>query len=247
MTPAGWHPDPEGSAQLRWWDGQQWTSAVQPFPANFAQEAGVAPIPDEPKRKKWPLIVGGTAALIVLVGILGAVISPDKKTDVASAASGTTTTQSSAAATTTVAPRTTTTVAPRTNTTVAPAPPIATTEPAQLAPPMTVAPRPTTPENTQPAMTSGQRNAVGSARDYLGFSSFSRQGLIEQLEYEDYSTDDATFAVDYVSPDWNEQAAESAQSYLDFTSFSRQGLIDQLEYEGFTSAQAQYGADQAGL
>ncbi|WP_082897723.1 DUF2510 domain-containing protein [Rhodococcus sp. EPR-157] len=27
-TPAGWHPDPEGSGQLWWWDGQQWTSEV---------------------------------------------------------------------------------------------------------------------------------------------------------------------------------------------------------------------------
>jgi hypothetical protein len=24
-NPAGWHPDPQGQAALRWWDGQQWT------------------------------------------------------------------------------------------------------------------------------------------------------------------------------------------------------------------------------
>ncbi len=24
-TPAGWHPDPQGQAALRYWDGQQWT------------------------------------------------------------------------------------------------------------------------------------------------------------------------------------------------------------------------------
>ncbi|WP_124390513.1 DUF2510 domain-containing protein [Rhodococcus wratislaviensis] len=30
----GWHPDPEGKPQLRWWDGQQWTAATQPLPAH---------------------------------------------------------------------------------------------------------------------------------------------------------------------------------------------------------------------
>ena len=26
--PAGWHPDPQGQAALRYWDGQQWTEHV---------------------------------------------------------------------------------------------------------------------------------------------------------------------------------------------------------------------------
>lgn len=31
MTPAGWYPDPRGTAgQLRWWDGQVWTEHVHP-------------------------------------------------------------------------------------------------------------------------------------------------------------------------------------------------------------------------
>ena len=29
-TPPGWHPDPYGQAQLRWWDGTQWTHEVNP-------------------------------------------------------------------------------------------------------------------------------------------------------------------------------------------------------------------------
>ncbi|MGX1810985.1 Ltp family lipoprotein [Nocardia sp. NPDC055321] len=94
-------------------------------------------------------------------------------------------------------------------------------------------------------LTSGQRNAIQSAQQYLDFSAFSRSGLIDQLEYEEFSTADATFAVDSLDVDWNEQAAKSAKQYLEYTSFSRSGLIDQLVYEGFTRAQAEYGANAA--
>ncbi|WP_040796802.1 Ltp family lipoprotein [Nocardia higoensis] len=89
----------------------------------------------------------------------------------------------------------------------------------------------------------GQQNAVQSAQQYLEISAFSRSGLIDQLEYEGYSTDDATSAVDSLNVDWNEQAAKSAKEYLELTSFSRSGLIDQLVYEGFTYAQAEYGVN----
>jgi hypothetical protein len=95
--------------------------------------------------------------------------------------------------------------------------------------------------------TVSQSNAVESAESYLRFSSFSRSGLIDQLEFEGYSNADATYAVDKVNPDWFEQAAKSAKSYLDFSSFSRQGLIDQLEFEGFTTQEAIYGVEQNGF
>lgn len=90
------------------------------------------------------------------------------------------------------------------------------------------------------------RNALKSAESYLEFSSFSRQGLIEQLEYEQYSNEAAVYAVDNVGADWNEQALGSALSYLDFSAFSREGLIEQLEYEGFTAEEAKYGVDNCG-
>ena len=28
QAPAGWHPDPTGQSQWRWWDGQAWTDTV---------------------------------------------------------------------------------------------------------------------------------------------------------------------------------------------------------------------------
>jgi hypothetical protein len=85
-----------------------------------------------------------------------------------------------------------------------------------------------------PGETAAQENARRSAEDYLGTSAFSRSGLIKQLKFEGYSTADATYGVDAVSPDWNEQAAKSAANYLDISSFSRSGLIHQLKFEGFT-------------
>lgn len=94
--------------------------------------------------------------------------------------------------------------------------------------------------------TLAQQNAVGSAESYLRFSAFSRQGLIDQLIFEDYSREDATYAVDKVNPDWFEQAALKAESYLEFSSFSRQGLIDQLLFEGFSQQEAVYGVEQNG-
>lgn len=71
--------------------------------------------------------------------------------------------------------------------------------------------------------------------------------MIGQLEYEGFTTEQATYGADNCGADWMEQAALSAQNYLDFTEFSRQGLIDQLLYEGFTQEQAEYGVTQAGM
>jgi hypothetical protein len=89
--------------------------------------------------------------------------------------------------------------------------------------------------------TVSQENARESAETYLRFSSFSREGLIEQLVFEDYSEADAEYAVDVLEVDWSEQAAGSAENYLSFSSFSESGLTDQLIFEGYTRAEAEYG------
>lgn len=95
--------------------------------------------------------------------------------------------------------------------------------------------------------TVSQKNALKKAQSYLGFSAFSYSGLVDQLEFEGFSTEDATWAVDHCGADWNKQAAKKAQSYLDFTSFSHAGLVEQLIFEGFTAEQAEYGVSATGL
>ena len=89
----------------------------------------------------------------------------------------------------------------------------------------------------------GERNALKSANSYLRYTAFSAQGLIDQLEFEGYSTEEATYAIEHCGADWNEQAIKKAKSYLSYTSFSKGGLIKQLEFEKFTSSEAEYGAD----
>lgn len=119
--------------------------------------------------------------------------------------------------------------------------PVETSEPATEA-----VTEPAPQEPVAPVETTGQINAKRTALDYLNYSAFSRQGLIDQLMYEGYSAEDSTYAVDSVGADWNTEAALMAKQYLDYSAFSRDGLIEQLIYEGFSPEEAAYGAAQNG-
>lgn len=92
----------------------------------------------------------------------------------------------------------------------------------------------------------GEENASRSASSYLSLAPFSYTGLIEQLEYEGYTKEEAVYAVDNCGADWNEQAAKSARNYMETSALSRTELINQLKYEGFTEEQAEYGAKAVG-
>lgn len=103
----------------------------------------------------------------------------------------------------------------------------------------------TTPE--APEVTASQQNAMDKANQYLSLSGFSRSGLIGQLEFEKFTTEDATFAVDNIGADWTEQAAVKAKAYNDLTPMSHGGLVDQLIFDGFTPEEAEAGVVAIGL
>lgn len=93
------------------------------------------------------------------------------------------------------------------------------------------------------SLTAEQQNAVAAAKSYLSVSAFSRQGLIEQLEFSEYTHDDAVLAVENLKISWEEQALKKAKAYLSVHAFSYSGMIEQLEFDGFTKEEATYGAD----
>ncbi len=109
---------------------------------------------------------------------------------------------------------------------------------------------PPTPTSEAPQYPPQVEQARRSAESYLGYTAFSRNGLIRQLTSsagEGFPKDVATQAVDSLDVDWNAQAVKSAENYLSYTSFSCSGLKQQLSSsagEGFTKAQATYGASQ---
>ena len=119
-------------------------------------------------------------------------------------------------------------------------------EPATETKAETVAPKAET-KPTEPQATTSQKNALKKAKSYLNYSAFSYSGLIEQLEFEGFSTEDATYGADNCGADWMVQAEKKAKKYLDYSSFSHAGLVEQLEFEGFTPEQAEHGATSQGL
>lgn len=118
------------------------------------------------------------------------------------------------------------------------------TKPAQEEP--TAEPSKAAQDEPVETVTTGQRNALSKANQYLSIMAFSHSGLISQLEFEGYTTEEATYGADNCGADWNEQAAKKAQNYIDIMPFSRQGLIDQLKFDGFTQSQAEYGVSAVG-
>ncbi|MDE5801313.1 MAG: Ltp family lipoprotein [Lachnospiraceae bacterium] len=100
---------------------------------------------------------------------------------------------------------------------------------------------------TEKVLTVGEINALNLAHAYLEAMPFSLNGLIEQLEYEGFSYDEAKYAADNCGADWKEQAVLMGRKYLELYGFSRSDLYEQLKYEGFSSNEAGYALRELGL
>lgn len=96
------------------------------------------------------------------------------------------------------------------------------------------------------ATTTGQKNALSAAKNYLKVMPFSHKGLQEQLTFDGYTSEEALYAADNCNADWNAQALKAAKQYLSTMPFSAKGLKEQLTFDSFTSDQAQYGVDNCG-
>ena len=130
--PPGWHPDPDGSNQLRWWDGQQWTDQYQPSPVSTSAGEKVS----MGRGKKIAIGAAVVFVGLIIVGLIGNALSPDKDKGKAAenaAASSSTTTKSTSATptatpqvvvpTATPTPANTTSSAPRPTRPTTPKPP----------------------------------------------------------------------------------------------------------------------------
>lgn len=113
----------------------------------------------------------------------------------------------------------------------------------QLRDPRSV-PVPGAADDHQP--TFGEQNALRDAEEWLGIKAFSYADLIERLEKDDFTHEEAVFAADRCGADWYEQAVLCAEEWLDIKAFSRAGLIERLEKDGFTHEEAVYAAEQVG-
>ncbi|MFE5700294.1 DUF2510 domain-containing protein [Rhodococcus koreensis] len=70
QLPPGWHPDPEGSPQLRWWDGTQWTSQTHP--------TETAP---NKKMRLWKALTLGAAGVVALWVLVAVILNVTGETD----------------------------------------------------------------------------------------------------------------------------------------------------------------------
>ena len=103
-------------------------------------------------------------------------------------------------------------------------------------------------------MTTAQQQAVVAGQQYLALGTgFSEAGLLQQLTSSygsGFAKSDAEFAIQYLHPNWDQQAVEAAKAYLKLGGFSAASLTQQLTSSygaQFTESQAEYAVKAVGL
>ncbi|MET0830281.1 MAG: Ltp family lipoprotein [Microbacterium sp.] len=250
---AGWYPDTALPGTERYYDGAAWTEQSRP-----AAATATPPTATPKKKRKWPWIVGAAVAAVILIPAIATAGNGGSADDVADKPAAVGEAEEPAAE---VAPVMVAMPAGLVGMTAsdasnalaavglkadydgeATAKVLSIDGAAEVEEGTTV----TLIVEQPPVLTLSQENAVSKGRSYLGLMGFSRTGLIQQLAFEGYSNEDATFAADFIAPDWNTEAAEKAKSYLDTMAFSREGLYEQLAFEGFEPAQIEAGLAAVG-
>ena len=94
------------------------------------------------------------------------------------------------------------------------------------------------------AETEGEKKALECALDYLDVLYFSREGLYYQLLFEQYTPEEAAWAIGQLdSVDWYDQASGSAGEMVEFfPDISPLDLGQTLLNSGFTAEEARYGS-----
>ncbi|GAA2880365.1 Ltp family lipoprotein [Enterococcus casseliflavus] len=93
---------------------------------------------------------------------------------------------------------------------------------------------------------SEQRRAIARAESYTNLMAFSRARLIQQLEFEGFPHNDAQWAVDQLTIDWNEQALKKANSYHSLMSLPPDNIRRLLTFEDFSEEQIDYAMTNIG-
>lgn len=93
-----------------------------------------------------------------------------------------------------------------------------------------------------------EADALKAALEYITTNHYSRNNLIEKLEFDGFTQEEAEYAVANIYVDWYQMAADTAAAYLETSDYSYNGLVRRLESstDGYTHEEAVYGADIAG-
>ena len=99
-------------------------------------------------------------------------------------------------------------------------------------------------ETTKPPLESLNENqvqAIQTAKDYLDTMHLSQTELLQMLSVENIDSEDAKFALEYLSIDWNQEARKKAKEYCKHKiGFSKEKLKAQLLFDHFTEEEADF-------